>query len=92
SRDSLLVQSRGKNKNVQKQLRPGLYGMKIEKTEEQDLLTVMVSINDPVNIRYDELLALFIENGVNHVDIVDIYRQGNYIKAGRDFYSPLKKV
>jgi len=92
SRDSLLVQSRGKNKNVQKQLRPGLYGMKIEKMEEQDLLTVMVSINDPVNIRYDELLALFIENGVNHVDIVDIYRQGNYIKAGRDFYSPLKKV
>ena len=92
SRDSLLVQSRGKNKNVQKQLRPGVYAMEIEKTGEQDLLTVMVSINDPVNIRYDELLALFIANGLNSADIVDIFRQGNYIKEGRNFYSPLKKV
>jgi radical SAM-linked protein len=92
SRDSLLVQSRGKNKNVQKQLRPSVYAMEIEKTGDQDLLTVMVSINDPVNIRYDELLALFIANGLNSADIVDIFRQGNYIKEGRDFYSPLKKV
>lgn len=92
SRDSLPVQSRGKNKTVQKDLRPGIYTMKIDKTEAQDLLTVMVSINDPVNVRYDELLALFLENGLNSADLVDIFRQGNYIKEGCNFYTPLKKV
>lgn len=92
SRDSLPVQSRGKNKTVQKDLRPGIYTMKFDKTEAQDLLTVMVSINDPVNVRYDELLALFLENGLNSADLVDIFRQGNYIKEGCNFYTPLKKV
>jgi radical SAM-linked protein len=92
SRDTLLVQSRGKNKNVQKDLRTGLYAMEATAMEEQDLLTVMVSINEPLNIRYDELRDLFVENGAHFEDIVDIFRRGNYIKEGRNFYSPLRKV
>ncbi|MBP1760584.1 MAG: hypothetical protein H6Q64_126, partial [Firmicutes bacterium] len=92
NRDSLPVQSRGKNKNVQKDLRPGLYQMNIAAADEYDLLSVMVSINEPLNIRYDELQALFIENGLNAKDIADIFRQGNYIKEDQQFYSPIKRV
>jgi len=92
NQDSLLVQSRGKNKNVQKDLRPGLYQMNITTAEEYDMLSVMVSINEPLNIRYDELQALFIEHGINAKDIADIFRQGNYIKEGQQFYSPIKRV
>jgi radical SAM-linked protein len=92
NRDSLPVQSRGKNKNVQKDLRPGLYRMNVEAEGEYDLLSVMVSINEPLNIRYDELQALFIEHGLNAKDIADIFRQGNYIREGQQFYSPLKRV
>ena len=92
NQDSLLVQSRGKNKNVQKDLRPGLYQMNITTAEEYDMLSVMVSINEPLNIRYDELQALFIEQGINAKDIADIFRQGNYIKEGQQFYSPIKRV
>ena len=58
NQDSLLVQSRGKNKNVQKDLRPGLYQMNITAADEYDMLSVMVSINEPLNIRYDELQGL----------------------------------
>ncbi|HPT69777.1 MAG TPA: TIGR03936 family radical SAM-associated protein [Syntrophomonas sp.] len=92
NQDSLLVQSRGKNKNVQKDLRPGLYQMNIIGADEYDMLSVMVSINEPLNIRYDELQALFIEHGINAKDIADIFRQGNYIKEGQQFYSPIKRV
>lgn len=92
NRDSLPVQSRGKNKNVQKDLRPGIYRMDITAADEYDLLSIMVSINEPLNIRYDELQALFIENGLNAKDIADIFRQGNYIKEGQQFYSPIKRV
>ena len=92
NQDSLLVQSRGKNKNVQKDLRPGLYQMNITAADEYDMLSVMVSINEPLNIRYDELQGLFIEHGINAKDIADIFRQGNYIKEGQQFYSPIKRV
>jgi radical SAM-linked protein len=91
-RDSLPVQSRGKNKNVQKDLRPGLYQMNITAADEYDLLSIMVSINEPLNIRYDELQALLIENGLDGKEITDIFRQGNYIKDNQHFYSPIKRV
>ncbi len=92
SRESLPVQSRGKNKNVIKDLRPGIYHLHTDSMEGYDLLSIMVSVNEPLNIRYDEIQALFIENGLNIKDIADIFRQGNYIKEDRQFYSPLKRV
>lgn len=91
-RDSLPIQSRGKNKNIMKDLRPGIYQIDTDTKEGYDLLSIMVSINEPLNIRYDELQALFIEQGLNAKDIADIFRQGNYIKEDRQFYSPLKRV
>lgn len=91
-RDSLPIQSRGKNKNIMKDLRPGIYQIKTDTKEGYDLLSIMVSINEPLNIRYDELQALFIEQGLNAKDIADIFRQGNYIKEDQQFYSPLKRV
>lgn len=91
-RDSLPVQSRGKNKNIMKDLRPGIYQINTDTKEGYDLLSIMVSINEPLNIRYDELQALFIEQGLNAKDIADIFRQGNYIKEDQQFYSPLKRV
>lgn len=92
SREDLLVQSRGKNKKLQKNLKPGIYSMKLEKLDEADRLTVMVSINEPVNIRFDELLALFADNGLKIKEIVDFFREGNYIKEDSKFYSPMEKV
>jgi len=92
SQEELLVQSRGKNKKVQKNLKPGLYSMKQEKVDDADRLTVMVSINEPVNIRFDELLALFADNELKIEEIVDFFRQGNYIKEDSKFYSPMEKV
>ena len=90
--DELLVQSRGKNKQVQKNLRPGIFSMTVENGCEVDLLTVMASINEPVNVRFDELLDLFAENGLKNKEIVDFFRQGNYIKEGTNFYLPMEKV
>jgi radical SAM-linked protein len=90
--DTLPVQSRGKNKNVIKDLRPGIYQIRIDRDEAYDLLSLMVSINEPLNIRYDELQALFIEYGLFAKNIADIFRQGNYIKEDQQFYSPLKRV
>ncbi|HWQ75049.1 MAG TPA: TIGR03936 family radical SAM-associated protein [Syntrophomonas sp.] len=91
SRDSLPVQSRGKNKNLVKDLRPGLYRLEITGEDDYDIMTARVSINEPLNIRYDELQALFIDFELNVQDIADICRQGNYIKEGQDFYSPLER-
>lgn len=92
SSSELLVQSRGKNKNIQKDLRPGLYSMNVESNGGWDVLNVMVSINEPLNVRFDELLAIFAENQINSEDLLDFFRQGNYIKEGSKFYLPLKKV
>ncbi len=88
----LQVQSRGKNKRIQKDLRPGIYSMILENDDGVDTLTVMVSINEPVNVRFDELLALFEDNGLKHEELVDFFRQGNYIKEGTKFYLPMEKV
>ena len=92
AQESLLVQSRGKNKSRQKDLRPGLHHIETETNAEYDILSVMVSINEPLNIRYDELQDLFREYGIKTENIADIFRQGNYIREGQNFYSPLKRV
>ncbi len=88
----ILVQSRGKNKQIQKDLRPGLFSMNVESEGELNLLTVMVSINEPLNVRFDELLAVFTENGLKSEDLLDFFRQGNYIKEGSKFHEPLEKI
>ncbi len=91
NRKEIMVQSRGKNKNAQKDLRPGIYAMEFVQQGELDCLTVMVSINEPVNVRFDELLVVFAENGIKTEYLLDFFRQGNYIKEGSKFHLPLEK-
>lgn len=85
----ILIKGRGKNKSLLKDLRPGLYKMTVATGGEADLIRALVSVNEPVNIRYDELLDVFTEHGIDKRIILEFWRQGNYIKKGACFYSPL---
>lgn len=92
SRESLPVCSRGKKKDQIKDLRPGIFKMIATSKDDFDMISVCVNAGEPVNVRYDELLALLLEQGLERNDIVDMYRSGNYYRIGTDFYSPLEKV
>lgn len=86
----IMVQSRGKNKAVKKDLRPGIYKIKIDTAEAADLISLMVSVNEPLNVRFDELLEVFSTNGVGAEFMLDFWRLGNYIKIGELFCSPFE--
>jgi len=88
--EQIVVQSRGKKKNLQKDLRPGIYAMNVEKSGAAEVLSVRVSVNEPVNIRFDELLDVFARNGIDRNIMLDFWRQGNYIKQGDNFYPPMQ--
>ncbi|HEX3012225.1 MAG TPA: TIGR03936 family radical SAM-associated protein [Syntrophomonadaceae bacterium] len=85
---SLPVKSRGKKKDVVKDLRPGLFRLELEKMDNK--ICAWVSAGEPLNIRYDELLDLFESRGLTRSKFKDVYRHGNYIKKGNDFYSPIE--
>jgi radical SAM-linked protein len=85
---SLPVNSRGKKKDVIKDLRPGLF--RLELAEADSKVYVWVSTGEPLNIRYDELMDLFGNRGIPRSSIKDVYRCGNYIKKDNDFYSPMQ--
>lgn len=84
----LPVPSRGKKKDVEKDLRPGLFALELIK-KDTDIINVRVAAGEPLNIRYDEILELFVRWDIPGESIADIYRSGNYVKAGNDFSSPL---
>jgi len=84
------VQSRGKNKSVFKDLRPGIFGITIEVADQIEIVNVMVSVNEPLNIRFDELLDVFTGRGVNQELMLDFWRRGNYIRQGDKFSAPLE--
>ncbi|MCX5780873.1 MAG: TIGR03936 family radical SAM-associated protein [Firmicutes bacterium] len=86
----LWVQSRGKNKQIQKDLRPGIYGVELQSEAETEIINCKVSVNEPVNVRFDELLEVLVSCGVAVELILDFWRRGNYIKQGDKFYSPLE--
>lgn len=85
---SLPVKSRGKKKEVDKDLRKGIYKIDIQAGQPVSHLMIWVAAGEPVNIRYDELMDLFEQQGLN--DIVDVYREGNYIWDGEQFFTPLE--
>jgi radical SAM-linked protein len=91
AQEQIIVQSRGKNKKVQKDLRAGIFALNVEQVNDKSLLKVMVSINEPLNVRFDELLDVIISNGIDEKNIVDFYRQGNYIKEGNSYFTPLER-
>jgi radical SAM-linked protein len=84
------VQNRGKNKQLKKDLRPGIYTLELQSQGAAEIICFKVSVNEPVNVRFDEILEVLIRCGVVSELILDFWRRGNYIKQGDRFYSPLE--
>lgn len=89
--DSLVIASRGKKKGVDKDIRKGIYKIDIQPIDEGSQLNIWAAVGEPVNIRYDELLDLLVMKGIAAGDIMDVFREGNYIYNGQQFFSPLEK-
>lgn len=90
--EKLMVQSKGKNKLAQKDLRPGIFEIKVESQGKMEIIMVRVSVNEPLNVRFDEILDVFEQVGIDNKYMLDFWRRGNYIKKGENYYSPLEKV
>lgn len=90
--NSLAVESRGKKKGIKKDIRPGIYKITVEDNEVSVMINIWVCVGEPVNVRYDELLGLLHQQGIEPEDVMDVYRSGNFIRVGDCFYSPLEKV
>lgn len=92
SQDSIQVMNKGKKRGIEKELRPGIY--KVDYRNENDLpvIDIWAAVGEPVNVRFDELQDIIFNMGLETGDIIDIYRNGNYIKEGDEFFSPLEKV
>lgn len=87
--EHLPVPSRGKKKDINKDLRPGLFAIELINKKNCNVINVRVAAGEPLNIRYDEVLDLFAKWNISTNSIIDIYRSGNYVKAGNTFCSPL---
>lgn len=92
NQEQILVPNRGKKKGTCKDLRPGLYELIVESVGEYNIIRALVSVNEPVNVRFDELLDMFNIYGLERDLIVDFWRRGNYIKRGEQLLSPLETV
>ncbi|MDD4776625.1 MAG: TIGR03936 family radical SAM-associated protein [Syntrophomonas sp.] len=86
---AIVVPSRGKNKNACKDLRPGLYELTLQKDDEGLLLEALVSVNEPLNIRFDEILGMLVSFGVEREVITDFWRRGNYVRRDGRLLSPM---
>ena len=92
SKPQLIVRSRGKKKNQEKDLRKGIYKVEWEAEGAIEYIRIWVSVGEPLNIRYDELIDLFSEFGVPPERLLDINRAGNYIYQNGDFISPITQT
>jgi len=91
ARDSLVIKSRGKKKDIAKDLRPGIFKVTVQKCHNFDIIEIWASTGPPVNVRYDELVEVMTLTGLNKKSIGDVFRSGNYIKEGLEYYSPMKR-
>ncbi|HAA08563.1 MAG TPA: hypothetical protein DCD98_02220 [Syntrophomonas sp.] len=89
--EKLLISSRGKKKGVDKDLRKGIYNIDIQPYEEFFCLMIWVGAGEPLNIRYDEIVDLLQQQGVPPQAILDVFREGNYIRIDEELYSPLER-
>lgn len=89
--DSLPIRSRGKKKGVDKDLRKGIYKLDLQPGDGCFCLMVWVGIGEPLNIRYDEVIDLLQQQGVPAEAILDVFREGNYIKENERLFSPLER-
>ena len=91
-KDELIVKSRGKKKDLDKNLRPGIFKIEVNRWQNFAIIDIWGSVGEPVNVRYDELMELLVLTGINKEDILDVYRSGNYIRVKDNFFTPLEKV
>ena len=88
----LVVRSRGKKKDQNKDLRAGIFKIEVNQNQEFVIMELWVSTGEPVNVRYDELIELLEHNGIAPGSLKDVYRSGNYIYHDAAFNTPLEKV
>lgn len=88
----LTVRSRGKKKDQMKDLRPGIFKIKVNEIQEFVIMELWVGTGEPVNVRYDELIDLLEKHGIHQNSRKDVYRSGNYIYDNAAFNTPLEKV
>lgn len=81
---SLIIKSKGKNRNLDKDLKSGIYAINLADKQ----IDFWVKSGEG-NIRYDELLELLVTTGINSESFIDVFRSGNYIKKDGDYYAPL---
>jgi len=92
SASELIVRSRGKKKGQNKDLRGGILKIAVNQAQEFVIMELWVSTGEPVNVRYDELIELLEQHGINPSSLKDVYRSGNYILSNAAFSTPLEKV
>ncbi len=88
---NLTIKSKGKNKDMDKDLRSGIFNIDVQLGDKSDIMEIWVAVGQPINIRYDELMDL-LKGFVIDYRIIDVYRTGNYIWINDSFYTPLEKV
>lgn len=89
---NLIVKSRGKKKDIDKNLRPGIYNIEVKAEHNFDIIKILVAVGEPVNVRYDELVDLLTLHGLDDNGLIDVFRVGNYVKLSKQIYTPLEKV
>jgi radical SAM-linked protein len=90
--EELMVKSRGKKKNLDKNLRPGILKIEVNRLQDFAIIDIWGTIGEPLNVRYDELRDLLLQTGIDKETVGDIYRSGNYIRERDKYYTPLEKV
>jgi len=91
AKDSLVIRSRGKKKDRDKDLRPGIFKVTVQKFHNFDIMEIWSSTGMPLNVRYDELLETMVLTGLDKKNIIDVFRSGNYIKEGLKYFTPMKR-
>lgn len=92
NRSEITVKNKGKKKNQDKDIKPGIYKVELSQTADGSTISIWVSMGENLNIRFDELYDALEVTGIPKSDVKDIYRNGNYIRKESKFYSPLEKV
>jgi radical SAM-linked protein len=92
SRNELIVKSRGKKKDLNKNLRSGILKIEVNRWQDFAIIDIWGSIGEPLNVRYDELKDMLVQTGIDKEAILDVYRSGNYIHENDKYYTPLEKV
>lgn len=90
--ENLIVKSRGKKKDIDKDIKPGILNIEVKADIKFDIIKILVAVGQPINVRYDELLDLLYQYGINHEGVIDVFRVGNYVNDNGQFYTPLEKV